>query len=437
VRGLTNKVQRSSSVLEDIEPEYFDDARETRSLHVLLSAFACEPDEGSEPGVGWNWVKGLSAWCRVSAITRTSNRGAIEARLEQEPLQNVRFYYQDLPRGYDVPERSLVGQYLIYALWQYCAYRLAGLIYSTDPFDLAHHVTYCSLPGPVFMHRLPVPFIFGPVAGGETMPSSFVAGGGFSSLAYEFLRALRQRSIRWDPMVQSTIAQAAHILAATPETAGLIPSRHRAKVSLLTTSGLEPDLVPPVRDDERSGQEMYVGGRLLHWKGFHLVIQAFARVSQKYPAAKLSIFGDGPRRRALEQLVHSHGLSDRVRFMGWLPLPEFLRMTQRNDIFLHPALHCSDPGVMYHAMAAEQPVICLDAPGPRMVVTPECGFTIPMNSVEQVVAGVAAAMERLLSDAELRRRMGHSGRKRVLEEFLWDKRAAMMIGLYRQVLNVS
>ena len=58
---------------------------EAPRLRVLLSAYACEPGKGSEPGVGWNWVKQLARHEDVWVLTRSNNRGAIEQALRSEP----------------------------------------------------------------------------------------------------------------------------------------------------------------------------------------------------------------------------------------------------------------------------------------------------------------------------------------------------------------
>ena len=54
-------------------------------LRILLSAYACEPDRGSEPGVGWNWVRHLAREHEVWVITRSNNRGIIDANDQPDP----------------------------------------------------------------------------------------------------------------------------------------------------------------------------------------------------------------------------------------------------------------------------------------------------------------------------------------------------------------
>src|SRR5579864_4765887 len=68
------------------------------AVRVLLSAYACEPNRGSEPGVGWGTVQALAAHHEVWALTRANNRPAIERETARTPMPSVHFVYYDLPR---------------------------------------------------------------------------------------------------------------------------------------------------------------------------------------------------------------------------------------------------------------------------------------------------------------------------------------------------
>jgi hypothetical protein len=69
-----------------------------RRLKVLISAYACEPHKGSEPGVGWNWAKQIAKFAEVWVITRANNREVIEEELKRSPEPNLHFIYVDLPK---------------------------------------------------------------------------------------------------------------------------------------------------------------------------------------------------------------------------------------------------------------------------------------------------------------------------------------------------
>ena len=67
-------------------------------IHICISAYACDPTRGSEPGVGWNIVREVARRHRVWAITRQKNQAVISAELQRAPLPNLQMIYFDLPK---------------------------------------------------------------------------------------------------------------------------------------------------------------------------------------------------------------------------------------------------------------------------------------------------------------------------------------------------
>ena len=140
---------------------------------ILLSAYACEPDRGSEPAVGWSWAVELArSGHQVWVLTRAGNRAAIERR----PSSNVNFIYYDLPRWMQMWRTGFAGKRLYYVLWQWFAARHIRKLFPEMPFDVVQHVTYVSVRYPSFMGSLGIPFYFGPVSGGEKVPARLRKG---------------------------------------------------------------------------------------------------------------------------------------------------------------------------------------------------------------------------------------------------------------------
>jgi glycosyltransferase involved in cell wall biosynthesis len=175
-------------------------------------------------------------------------------------------------------------------------------------------------------------------------------------------------------------------------------------------------------------------GNLLHLKGFHLGLMAFARLVQEFPQSEYWLVGDGPERRNLERLTRDLGIVDKVRFWGALPRAEALKKLAECDVLVHPSLHDSGGWVCVEAMAAGRPVICLDLGGPALQVTEETGFKIPANSPEQVVRDISHAMLKLAENPGLRRKMGEAARYRVQGAFSWESRKEQIKELYQKVL---
>jgi hypothetical protein len=119
---------------------------------VLLSAYACEPGRGSEPGVGWNWATELAELGHhVTVITRADNRTMIESHFLPP---NLTFVYFDLPRWVQRWRAGLRAKAAYYVLWQWFAARHIRRLFPSPPFDVVHHITYVSARYPSFMGSL-------------------------------------------------------------------------------------------------------------------------------------------------------------------------------------------------------------------------------------------------------------------------------------------
>jgi glycosyltransferase involved in cell wall biosynthesis len=407
-------------------------------LRVLLSAYACEPGKGSEPGVGWNWVLQSARFHDVWVLTRANNRPAIEAALRREPLPNVRFVYHDLPRWARFWKRGQRGVRAYYSLWQLTAASLCRRLHHEVQFDAAHHVTLVNYWMPSCLAGLPIPFIWGPVGGGEQLPSGFWRWLGVRGILYEVARAAARTFGENGPFVQRTARRCALAIATTRQTAARIERLGCRNVRIVSEAGLPESeirrleqLPPPAAAPFR----LLSLGRLIHWKGFELSLRAFAAFRTSNPDAEYWMAGDGPERGKLERLAASLGLGPSVRFLGQLSRAEVLETLGRCDVLVHPSLHDSGGWVCLEAMAAGRPVVCLDLGGPAMQVTQESGIRVPAENAGDTIEGLARAFDRLASDAALRSRVGAAGRLRVAGEFTWDRKGEQFATLYREVIR--
>lgn len=86
--------------------------KDNKKKTFLMSAYACEPGEGSEPGVGWNWAIELAKKHNVIVITRENNRDKIETEYSKEQYPNLLFYYCDVPRYLSFWKKGQKGVHL-------------------------------------------------------------------------------------------------------------------------------------------------------------------------------------------------------------------------------------------------------------------------------------------------------------------------------------
>lgn len=360
-------------------------------MKVLISAYACEPGRGSEPGAGWAWACAATRDHEVWVLTHVTNAETIDAalaadrrladRLHPVYLQNARWARPLRRRG---PSRFLY--YLIWQLTQ-CRRTARRLHHSVD-FDLCHHVTYASDWMPAGISRLEgVPFVWGPVGGSATTGGARLWRKlGARALVTEALRAVALGAAGW--IVGRTLARRATVVLAQND--DMVAALAPVPVIVEPNVALDVDQSARMRWAAGPTPTAVYAGRLLAWKGLGLALAALAR-----PEAslwRLEIYGDGPHRRSLERMVRRRKLMDRVRFHGMRPRSEVLAAFRAADVFLFPSLHDSAGWSVAEAMAVGCPVLCLDAGGPPTLVGTGDGVVVGLKG--DVVADLAAGLDR-------------------------------------------
>jgi len=406
----------------------------TRRLKVLVSAYACEPKKGSEPGVGWSMAMQGARFHEVWVITRANNREAIERALAEKPEPNVHWVYFDLPRWLSFWKKGQRGIQLYYYLWQIGIYFIGRRLHDRVGFDIVHHLTFVKYWTPSFLAFLPIPFLWGPVGGGESTPKAFRRNFGFRGRLYEGLRNAARWLEEHDPFLRHTARRAQLAIATTPETRQRLERLGCRSTTIFTEVGMglieirtasTVRNLPPFR--------LVSIGRLLHWKGFNLGLMAFAQLQRELPNSEYHLIGDGPERRNLERLAQKSGIASQVRFWGNLPRQQVLEKLLECDVLVHPSLHDSGGWVCLEAMAAGRPVICLDLGGPALQVTEETGVKVPAITPAQVVHDLAEAMHRLAQEPALLGCMAAAAQRRVVEHFSWGKKGEWLREVYQKV----
>jgi phosphatidylinositol alpha-1,6-mannosyltransferase len=210
--------------------------------------------------------------------------------------------------------------------------------------------------------------------------------------------------------------------------------------------GTDPARFSPARDTGALRARLGVGdapllltvARLVPHKGQDVAIRALAALAPRHPDARYLLVGDGHHEQALRDLARTLGVADRVIFAGALPDAEVAEACAAADIYL--GLSRLDRGVnvegfgisFVEAAASGTPSVAGDSGGVRAAVRDgETGLVVPPEDV----GAVAAAIERLLGDPELRRRMGEAGRRAAETHYTWDRVARETLEFVRGTLG--
>jgi len=401
----------------------FDTAR-NGAMNLLLSAFDCEPYRGSEYGVGWHWALelarlGIETW----VLTRAIHRDPIEAGLKDLPdLPNLHFLYYDLPRWTRWWKGGPRGIYLYNLFWQWGAYRKARRIHAQKPFDRVQHITFGGIRAPSFMGFLGIPFIFGPVGGGEVAPWRLRRGYGLRGWLRDALRSLSNFAIRFDPFMRQTFKTAEVIYIKTSQSLKVIPRQFRDKVR----SRLEIGVYPPSpeilgidsrdRSNADSFQVLYVG-RFLYWKGMHLGFRAFGHLAARCPETSLTMVGAGSDEARWRKIAETLGCAARITWIPWVTRQTLSSIYAEHDVLLFPSLHDSSGNVVLEALAHGLPLVCLDLGGPAMIADERCARIVSTKGrgEAEVSQALAEALSELANDVDLRRTLSEGARKRAAE----------------------
>jgi glycosyltransferase involved in cell wall biosynthesis len=156
---------------------------------------------------------------------------------------------------------------------------------------------------------------------------------------------------------------------------------------------------PPADLESRT---VLAAGRLVHQKGFDMLIEAFARVHTAQPDWTLKICGGGELEGRLRAAVAEHGLEDAVELPG--PCADLPGEMERASIYALSSRFEGFPLVLLEAMGKGMAVVAFDCPtGPRDIIDDHRnGILVPPRNVDAFAAGLL----ELIEDDELRRRCG-------------------------------
>jgi glycosyltransferase involved in cell wall biosynthesis len=156
-------------------------------------------------------------------------------------------------------------------------------------------------------------------------------------------------------------------------------------------------------------------GRIVYQKGLDLGLRALAQL--KDLDWHWSIAGDGPQMDPLKSLAQELGIAERVTFLGWQSKADLTQAYHRANLFLFPSRHEGMPNAVLEAMASGLPVIATRIAGnEELVLDGETGVLVAPEDVNALRDG----LRRLLTDAQMRERMGRASRLRVEREYSWE-----------------
>ncbi|QEG42966.1 glycosyltransferase family 4 protein [Roseimaritima ulvae] len=172
--------------------------------------------------------------------------------------------------------------------------------------------------------------------------------------------------------------------------------------------------------------------RLYHLKGHADLIRAAAAVVAASPRVKFLLIGDGILRASLEQQIERAGLGDRFVFTGLVPPREIPGLLGAMDLLVHTSYREGLARALPQALIAGKPVVSYDVDGAReVVIDDETGYLVQPGDT----ATLGERLSQLAADAELRQRLGGTGRERFTDQFRTQTMTRRLREIYQEILG--
>ena len=205
----------------------------------------------------------------------------------------------------------------------------------------------------------------------------------------------------WNLLRSFSYRYAARVVTQTERALGFFSGEIRRKGRVIPNPLLIQERYLGLRHQSRT-KVVIAMGRLVHQKGFDLLLRAFSVVARKYPEWRLVVWGEGDLRMELENLRDELGLQGRATFRGWTDDP-FGEM-RRAELFVLSSRYEGFPNALCEAMGCGLPVISFDCPsGPNQIIRDGVdGILVAPNDVD----ALATAMDRVIEDHSFRSSLG-------------------------------
>ncbi len=383
-------------------------------MKIFVSAYACEPNLGSEIGVGWHWVLEMSKYFELWVLTRESNRKNIEPWIAEHPEYcGIHWLYYDLPKWARWWKKGLRGVRTYYNLWQVFGDRIVKRTMQENDIHVFHHLTYGNAMWQVSRYGQHQHFIWGPIGGLETIPEEFSCHYGLVERLWAWMRRMYVKTLPVNRSFQKRCESAQLIFCKTMETQSLIPAKCRHKSILMTDVACDEEKTTAMYMQEASDVTKFITvGRLDAWRGFDLVIEAFDKLALEVPDVELCIVGEGRDKSRLDRLISKMQSKTKVRMAGEVSSETYRTLVQECHVVVNAAIKEGAVTVAFDAISFGKPLVCIETGGYTCALNKIMCECVNVLNREQVIEDLKNGMKRFCNVENRRKAALEEGRMR-------------------------
>lgn len=406
-------------------------------MKVLVNCYACSPYKGSEPGMGWNFVRCLSKKHELHIITESKFQPDLVKYFTEHPEEkkDYHFYFIQKERHKRLRKIWPPSYYWFYRKWQGEALEMALELDAKEHFDLVHHLNMVGFREPGYMWKMGKPLVWGPTGGMHLSPWKLLPYIGFYGMVYYGVRnLLNLKDIYFKKLPQIMAQHSNIIIAATQDAHDAIKEVWKNESVIIPEVGLANSNLSVNYTKELYGKLKIVwSGQHTPAKALNFLLEALAQCRNS-SNIELHVLGQGKYTERWKRLAAKRGIADKAIWHGWLEREKAIGVMRSCDVLCITSLADLTSSVLLEGLSYGLPVIAMNRFGFANTITDKCGIKIDIYSKRQVVRDYAAALDRLYEDEELRKNLSKGAFERA-KDFAWDKKAEMIDEIYRKVIN--
>ena len=408
------------------------------SYKILINCYACSPNRGSEPGMGWNFIIHLAKYHSLYIITEKVKwekeiNNYIEEHIDNK--ENLHFYFISKKRNKLLRKIWPPSYYWYYKEWQKKAYHLALKLDKEVSFDIIHQLNMVGYREPGYLWKINKPFVWGPIGGMNITPWCMLPSMGvYGATFYFFRNMINLFQMNFGKRIDNCMKHTDTVITATKDNYDAVKKLWGVESVIMSEIGSfskNGDIEIKKRQVDEPLKICWSGQHTPR-KSLNLLIDSVSEIISNHEI-ELNVIGVGRQTKSWKTLARKRGV-DNIIWYGWVERQKAIEIMKNCHIFCITSLSDLTSTVLLEALSYGLPVIALDHCGFSNVITEKCGIKIPIHSKKHVIQGLSEAMKKLYSDENLRLNLAKGALERS-GNFSWVGKVNTLNTIYNRLVN--
>lgn len=406
-------------------------------MNILINAYACAPNWGSEQGMAWHWIIELAKMHNLYIITEGEWKKEIEEAVALLDVKdNIHFYYNPVS---DKIRTMCWNQgdwrfYWYYRKWQKKTLTIARQICSEHRIDIIHQLNMIGFREPGYLWNIyDTNYVWGPVGGMEIVPLSYLSGMPLSKKTkYIVKNMLNHLQIRYSTRVYKAIHRADIVIAATQGTYNSFVKLHHIKPVYMNEAGCTISEQHTAHNFNKDQLDILWVGRFLDTKKLDIAIRTIAKVKDLPVFLHIVGSGSDAENAMYQQMADKMGISNNIKWYGKLANKKVQEMMNQMDLFLFTSVLEGTPHVVLEAITNCLPILCIDTCGQGQLVNEAIGWKVPLTNPQQNSTDFAAILRHIIINRDEIKQKSDNCKQRQ-RELSWENKLVTMNKIYQQL----